>query len=318
MEGIVLLEGFLLALSIGALEGGNILSLSVFSRSLPLIRSLVIGSSGLFLGTFLLGERLTHLVAEGLVVFPPEPFLILPVLLSTLLWRVAGYYLRVPVSFSHSLLGGIIGGVLGAGKGGRLIFQGIIKYILYLALAPLFAFVLGILLMGLLIFISSFFTPGMRKLFRKGQNFTLFFLSLAQGSNDGQKLMGIILLFFLLSGYSSLPLYAYVILLGLPLGVWLGSGRIMKATGKGIFRVEDFHAFLAQGTAFLVTLFSTLLGGPVSSTQVLLSTMVGAGFAYRPRKVRWSMVKLIAISWILTIPVSGIISFVLVKLWLKI
>ena len=165
--------------------------------------------------------------------------------------------------------------------------------------------------MAVILFLGQGFSPRINEVFRKGQWITTITLGLSHGSNDAQKTMGIIT--FGLVAFGVLPVFivpTWVIgasATAIALGTALGGWRLIKTMGAGFYRIRAAHAFSSQVASSVVILGAALLGGPVSTTQVISSSIVGAGAAERLNMVRWGLAGQIAMAWLITIPATALL-----------
>jgi PiT family inorganic phosphate transporter len=155
-------------------------------------------------------------------------------------------------------------------------------------------------------------SPSINRVFRRLQIFTLIGLSLSHGTNDAQKTMGVISLGLVLSrGIEtfSVPLWVVAVSAGaIAFGTSLGGWRLIRTLGGRMYRIRPIHGFSSQLAGATVILGAALVGGPVSTTQVMSSTIMGTGAAERISKVRWTILRDLAIAWVLTIPATAIVS----------
>ena len=135
---------------------------------------------------------------------------------------------------------------------------------------------------------------------------------MSHGTNDSQKAMGIIALLLVLAGILpsiTIPLWLKAIsAFTLATGITMGGTKIIKTVGYNIFRVRPIHSFTSQISAFSILLACNLLGAPVSTTQIISSSVIGVGSAYRPKSVKWKVIYNIFLSWLLTIPLAGAVA----------
>jgi PiT family inorganic phosphate transporter len=190
--------------------------------------------------------------------------------------------------------------------------DGLLKILIALFLSPVLGFVLGYLLLKLIYFLARGATPRVNSFFKRAQWGTSLALALSHGTNDAQKTMGVIALAMVTTGYAEqfyvpwwvIALSASAIALGTASGGW----RLIETLGGKFYKIRPVHAFGSQLTSATVILGAALLGGPVSTTQVVSSSIMGAGSADRVSKVRWTVARDIAVAWLLTIPVSALVA----------
>jgi len=237
---------------------------------------------------------------------------ILAALVSAILWNLLTWYLGFPSSSSHALVGGFIGAVV-MGVGWKSVqIPGLMKILIALFTSPFIGFLFGFLIFKLIIWLSRKSRPGINEIFKRSQILTGLVLALSHGANDAQKTMGIITLALVTGGY--LTVFAvpiWVILLSggmIALGTSVGGWRLIRTLGAKFFKIRPVDAFASQTASATVILGASLLGGPVSTTQVVSSTIMGVGTAERMNKVRWTVAQEIATAWLLTIPASALVA----------
>ena len=305
---LALLYGFLN----GIHDSGNIVSTVIASRALSLGKALLLASVTVLAAPLLLGLSVARTIGAEIVdVSVINPEVIIAALVGAILWNLITWWLGLPSSSSHALIGGILGSVL-VRLGPEVIkLRGVQKTLLALLLAPLAGLVGGYLAMKLTRLLASRASPRVNVLFRRGQTVTALALALGHGANDAQIGMGVITMALVTSGSQSAFLVPdWVKLttsLALALGTALGGRRIIRTLSSRFYRIRPIHGFTSQLSSAAVVLAATLLGGPVSSTQVVSSAIMGAGAAERVSKVRWGVGRSIATAWVVTMPASGLI-----------
>jgi inorganic phosphate transporter, PiT family len=234
-------------------------------------------------------------------------------LAGAIAWNLITWWLGIPSSSSHALVGGIVGaGVTKAGFG-AIVWQGLSKTIVAIVLSPLTGFILGILLVVLVSWLFVRATPAFADgLFRKLQLVSSGLYSLGHGSNDAQKTAGIIAVLLYSNGvYTEFIVPAWVIFscyTVMGLGTMLGGWRIVHTMGSKITRLIPMQGACAE-TAGAITLFgATAFGIPVSTTHTITSSIIGVGSARRYSAVRWNVASGIVWAWIITIPASALIA----------
>ena len=228
-------------------------------------------------------------------------------------WNLITWWVGIPSSSSHALVGGIVGaGVTKAGSG-AIVWEGLSKTIYAIVLSPFTGLVLGILLVILTSWLLLRANPSFADaLFRRLQLISSALYSLGHGSNDAQKTAGIIAVLLYSNGvYAEFVVPAWVIfscysVMGL--GTMLGGWRIVHTMGSKITRLTPVQGACAE-TAGAITLFgATALGIPVSTTHTITGAIVGVGSARRYSAVRWNVAASIVWAWIITIPASGLLA----------
>jgi inorganic phosphate transporter, PiT family len=308
-----------LALVFGFLNGvrdvSNIVATMISSRAFGPRTALSIAAISEFVGPFLFGVVVAQTIASQVV---DAQALTLQVLLAALvgaiLWNLVTWYFGLPGSSTHALLGGLIGATWVGVGADAIQWNGVIKVLIALFASPLIGFSLGFLLTRLIYFLARNATPRVNDFFKSAQFFTAVGLGLSHGANDAQKTMGIIVLSLVIAGV--LPGFAvpqWVLISSaavMSLGASLGGWRMIRTIGGRFFKIRPVHSFSTQLTSTTVVLGASLLGAPVSTSQVVSSAVVGVGSAERFSKVRWSVTEEIATSWLITIPISALLSAV--------
>jgi len=259
-------------------------------------------------------------VAEEAVTIP----IILAASLSAIVWNIITWWLGIPSSSSHALVGGLVGAV-GIGFGFQDIQPtGLGKVLLALFFSPLLGLTVGYLIMKFVLFLARGASPRINMLFRRLQWFTALWLALSHGTNDAQKTMGLITMGLVATGYlSRFEVPWWVILLSataIALGTATGGWRLIRTLGGKFYKIRPIHGFASQLSSAAVIMGAALLGGPVSTTQVVSSSIIGVGSAERLSKVRWGVAGNILITWVITIPVSAAMAALLYHplVWLTI
>jgi PiT family inorganic phosphate transporter len=216
----------------------------------------------------------------------------------------------IPSSSSHALLGGLLGAaILSSGGFAVVKLDGLIKIVLALLLSPVIGLVVGFLVMRFTLWTVRNASPRVDTIFKNGQILTLIGLGLSHGTNDAQKTMGVIALGLFLSGGSDqfvVPLWVVAISAGaIALGTAFGGWRLIRTLGGKIYRIRSIHGFTSQIAGAGVILGAALVGGPVSTTQVMSSSIMGVGAAQRVNMVRWNVLRDMVTAWLLTIPLTA-------------
>jgi PiT family inorganic phosphate transporter len=222
---------------------------------------------------------------------------------------VVTWLLGIPSSSSHALLGGIIGATSLEAGIGVIKLGGLTKIAIALFFSPVIGLAAGYLLMKLVLFLVRGASPRVNHWFKRMQTVTALALALSHGTNGAQKTMGIITMALVTTGYLSdfaVPRWVIVISAGaIALGSASGGWRIIRTLGTKFYKIRPIHGFTTQAASAAIILGSALLGGPVSTTHVVSSVILGVGSGERVSKVRWRVAREIAISWLLTIPASA-------------
>jgi PiT family inorganic phosphate transporter len=184
--------------------------------------------------------------------------------------------------------------------------------LLALLISPPLGFLAGFLVIKITYFFARICSPKINWFFKRGQLVTAVGLALSHGTNDAQKTMGIIAMALFAGGYTSeftVPAWVIALCAGaISLGTASGGWRLIKTIGGKFFKIRPIHGFTTQVSAGALIIGASLLGGPVSTTHVVSSAVMGAGSGERLSKVRWGVGKQIVAAWILTIPITALLA----------
>ena len=240
-------------------------------------------------------------------------------LLAAIGWNIITLKLGIPSSSSHALIGGLIGAVWAAEGLEAILWSGLTKVILALLLSPIIGLIAGYYAVKFVKFLGKRATPRINIWFQRGQIVVGLALALAHGTNDAQKTMGIMVLGLQATGNLdnfAIPDWVIIIsALAMASGTLLGGWSLIKTLGMKFYRLRPIHGFGAQTAASSVILGAAMFGGPVSTTHVVSSSIVGAGSADRFQMVRWGVINNILLSWFFTIPATMGFSALLFQLF---
>ena len=319
MEQAIIIIALLFALINGFHDGCNVIATIVTSRSMSPRRALVLACIAEFIGAIALGTAVALTIGKGILssqVLALPMITIQKILLSTvigaILWNLITWFIGLPSSSSHALIGGMVGsGVVSIGLSGVMWKSFFFKVILPLLMAPLLGFIVGIIIMRLSLAIFRNRKPSITIVFKKVQALTMIFLAGSHGSNDSQKAMGIIALSLTAYGSESFSVPPWVMLscaAAISVGLSFGGWRIIKTIGKQVSKMTPLHSFDSQISSGIIIYFSSIFGFPVSTTQIVGSSVMGVGTGYKAKSVRWSITKDILTAWLITIPATGLMA----------
>jgi PiT family inorganic phosphate transporter len=294
-------------------DSANVVATIISSRSMSGNKALLMAAFANFAGPFIFGVAVAKTIGHGVVI--PD-FVNIEVLIAALvsacIWNFVTWYFGIPSSSSHALIGGLIGAVVIGGGFHALLSKGLIKIGIALFFSPLIGLFMGWFTMRLTYNLLKRASPRANYFFKLGQVPTGLALALSHGSNDAQKTMGIITLGLVLTGFQDhfyIPLWVILISAGaIGIGTIFGGWRIIKTLGSKFYKIKPIHSFTSQMASAMVIISASLLGGPVSTTQVVSMSIMGAGAGERLSKVRWLVLKEIFLSWVLTIPITAILA----------
>ncbi len=294
-------------------DSSNIVATMISSRAMSPRAALTMTAIAEFSGPFLFGVAVATTIGSEVV--DPEAItsaVIIAALSSAICWNLITWYFGWPSSTSHALIGGLIGSVAMAEGFHTINLAGMEKVLIALFISPILGLVFGFLTLKLIYFLARGATPGINVWFKRGQWGTSLALALSHGTNDAQKTMGIMAMAMVTTGYvDEFHVPWWVVTLSasaIALGTFSGGWRLIETLGGKFYKIRPVHAFGSQLTSASIILGAALLGGPVSTTQVVSSAIMGAGSADRVSKVRWTVARDIAVAWLLTIPVSALLA----------
>ena len=297
----------------GVHDSSNIVATMISSRAIKPRAALTITAIAEFCGPFIFGVAVANTIGNEIVASENLNMLvIIAALSSAIVWNIATWLLGIPSSSSHALIGGIIGAVA-IGAGFREIqMSGVIKVLISLFVSPIIGLLAGMIIANLVYLFSWKATPRINGVFKKLQVFTSVGLALSHGTNDAQKTMGIITLGLVISGVQkefSVPFWVIIVCAAaIALGTSIGGWQLIKTLGSKFYRIRPVHGFSSQITSAAVILTASLLGGPVSTTQVVSTAIMGVGAAERKNMVRWGVAGEIISAWLFTIPSNALLA----------
>jgi PiT family inorganic phosphate transporter len=268
-----------------------------------------------FVAAFGFGTAVARTIGAGMVDIRAVTFgVILAGLIGAILWDLITWYVGLPTSSSHALIGGYAGAAVAKAGLGVLIPAGWTMTLVFIVLSPMIGLVAGLILMVAIYWLFRR-TPPVRvdKWFRRLQLVSAALFSLNHGANDAQKTMGVIGGVLFAAGYLTGAFYVpfWVVLLAyaaIGLGTLAGGWRIIRTMGSRITRLQPVSGFAAETGAAVAILVATGFGVPVSTTHTITGAIVGVGATRRRSAVRWGVTGRIVWAWILTIPVAAAVS----------
>ncbi len=293
-------------------DSANVVATAIASRALTPRVALTMAALSNLVGPFLFGVAVATTIGNEVLTSEAVTVPVaMAALISAIVWNLVTWWLGIPSSSSHALMGGFIGAAI-AGYGLNAIkLEGLRLVIIGLFFSPVIGLFFGWLFLRITIFFAQWSTPRVNIFFRRAQWVTSLTLGLSHGTNDAQKTMGIIslgLVAFKMIPTFYVPDWVIVVsALSIAAGTALGGWRLIRTMGTGFYRVRAIHAFNSQLASTAVILGSALIGAPVSTTQVISSSIVGTGAAQRVPMVRWKLAVNIVVAWIVTIPITGLL-----------
>jgi inorganic phosphate transporter, PiT family len=313
---IVIIVALIFDFTNGAHDSANAIATIVSTKVLS-PRNAVFMAAVLNLGGAFIGTKVAHTIGSGIVhadMVKGCQALTFAALMGAILWNIFTWYLGLPSSSSHALIGGLIGSAMAYRGWAAVNFISIAEKILVpLIVSPLSGFLSGYLLMLALSW--SFRNAHPRRVncaFRKLQIVSSAFMATSHGMNDAQKTMGIITLALFVGHHTpdlTVPVWvklscALVMAFGTAAGGW----KIVKTMGHKIFKLEPIHGFAAETSAAAVISVASHFGAPISTTHTISTSVLGVGSSKRLSAVRWGIAGNMLIAWVLTIPAAGVVA----------
>ncbi|MAD37071.1 MAG: inorganic phosphate transporter [Tistrella sp.] len=310
----------------GLQDAANMLATIVASRATTPIQAAILVSFFTFLGPILGGTAVANTIGNFVDVTNLESVASLTVILAGLAgaisWNLITWWFGLPASSSQALVGGLVGAVVVAAGPSHVVWgfaaaatgqlTGVTKVLGALLISPVLGFLFGWVTHRIMSFALRGARPTANRYLRWFQWLATAALAFSHGTNDAQKGMGIIAMLLVLGGVSAefyVPLWVILASASaITLGTLAGGWRIVRTLGFGIYKVRPIHALDAQLTSAGVILAASAIGGPVSTTQVVSTAIMGIGASERPKAVRWNTARHIAGTWLITMPGAAAVS----------
>jgi len=314
----IIVLALLFDISNGWNDSANAIATVVSTRVLKPGQAVLLAVLMNILGAFL-STAVAKTIGKGVV--DPKAvteIVVASALLAGFSWNTLMTKLGLPVSASHALIGGLIGASVSYGGIKILNLSGLMTIFLSLFVSPVMGIIFGYFVMRLILRLCGTFPScTINKYFGKLQLLSAGFMAFSHGSNDAQKVMGIITLSLVSSGFLhsvEVPLWVVLICaLAMGLGTALGGWKVIKTMGVSMLKLEPVHGFAAETSATAVILGASYFGLPVSTTHVIATAIMGVGATKRLSAVRWGIGKKIVNAWILTLPACALFAWVLCK-----
>jgi PiT family inorganic phosphate transporter len=302
-------------------DAANSISTVVSTRVLTPRQAVIWAAFFNFIAFLIFGTAVAKTIGKGMIdVSTVTPVVILAGVCGAIFWNIFTWYLGLPTSSSHALIGGYAGAAIAKSGFGVIIASGWYKTLIFIVLAPAIGLILGFILKVIITWIVRKQTPAaVNKWSRFAQYFSASLYSLGHGGNDAQKTMGIITSLLFTGGLISefvVPLWVVLSAhAAIALGTLTGGWRIVKTMGQKITKIRSIDGVCAETASATSIFLATHLGIPVSTTHVITGAISGVGAANRLSAVRWGVTLNIVWAWIFTIPgaavIAGIIYFLI-------
>lgn len=321
----------LLALTFDFINGfhdtANAIATTVSTKALKLKYAIILAALCNFLGAILFTGVAKTIASEivDLNTVANGTAVMMAAMISAIVWNLFTWYFGIPSSSSHALIGSLAGAALADAGATAIKLRGFEEIILFLILSPLLALTVGFIMYSIIKFLFKKANLGQaNRGFRLFQILTAALQAFSHGTNDAQKSMGIITMALVIGGFQKdMTIQHWVQIacaMAMALGTSVGGWRIIKTVGTQIMKLKPVNAVAADLSSTIIIQVATLMHQPVSTTHVISSSIMGVGAAHRVKGVKWSTAKRMVSAWVITIPVTIILSagvFSVFKLFLK-
>ena len=302
-------------------DTANAIATAVYTKALTPGRAIALAAFMNLRGA-MASEKVAGTISKGLVDIQLEQYVILAALIGAIIWNLFTWWMGIPSSSSHALIGSLVGAVIVYTMSTEhIIWTGVLtKVIIPLFTSPLLGLLIGFL--GMKVIYKAFAKwsqSHVNRVFIKLQVISSAVVAFSHGNNDAQKTMGIITLALVTGGLvgadAGVPLWvkiscAVVMAAGTSVGGW----KVMKTMGAGVTKINPASGFVAQTSSAIVIELMTFLGAPVSTTQVITTSIMGVGSARRKSAVKWGVAGNIFTAWIVTLPVTMVLGGIMEKI----
>jgi PiT family inorganic phosphate transporter len=321
MDGMLLLTILIIICALGFdfINGfhdtANAIATAVSTKALRPRQAILLAASMNFLGAMTFTGVAKTITKDIVDPFTLEngPVVILAALISAILWNLITWYLGIPSSSSHAIIGSIAGAAIVASGFDSLNYAGFIKIVEALILSPILAFAVGYIIYSIFkgIFRNHNLTKTNRH-FRLFQIGTAALQSYTHGTNDAQKAMGIITMALISNQYiatNDIPFWVQAACAtAMGLGTSIGGWKIIKTVGGQIMKIRPVNGVAADLTGAMIIFGATFIHLPVSTTHVISSSILGVGSAHRLKGVKWGTAQRMIITWVITLPISALLA----------
>jgi len=294
-------------------DAANSIATVVGTRVLRPLQAVGMAAVANFAGPFVFGTAVAATVGKGII--QPEfstVYVILAGLVGAIVWDLVTWWLGLPSSSSHALIGGLVGSALMVGGLQALVFSGVERVLVFMVVSPSIGFAIAAgFALAILYFLGRSVPGKVNRVFGRLQIVSASFFSLTHGANDGQKTMGVITALLIAGGMLQsekfiVPLWVIMgAAAAIALGTFFGGWRIVKTMAFRLTNLKPYQGFCAETGGGAILTSMAWLGIPVSTTHAISGAIMGAGSTKRLSAVRWGLGRRIVYAWIITIPASA-------------
>ncbi|PIQ85739.1 MAG: anion permease [Candidatus Omnitrophica bacterium CG11_big_fil_rev_8_21_14_0_20_45_26] len=317
---LVIISALFFDFVVGWNDSANAIATVISTRVLTPLQALLLAAALNFAGAYI-STKVAKMIGGGLV--DPAHIsqtAVLAAMFAAAVWIAWCTTVGLPISGTHSLVGGIVGAVIVHVGMHALKAKGIIKVLIALFVSPILGFVLSFIIMVVIYWLCRKAAPGwINKTFGKLQILSVSFMALNHGMNDAQKAMGVITMALVSGGFLQtvhVPIWVITICAAMmALGTYVGGWNVIKTVGVGITHLKPVHGFAAETGASIVLSIAAAFGIPVSTTHVISSAIMGVGATRRLSAVRWGLGLKIVYAWLFTLPACGFLAALIYKVF---
>lgn len=307
-------------------DSANIVAAAIMARAIEPEAALVLAAVSEFVGAYFLGTAVASTIGKGII--DPSGFTasggmaggaaIIAALFGAIVWNLTSLRMGVPSSSSHALIGGLIGAFIALSGFHSIHWDKVAQVILIMIISPVVGLASTFIFAKLTLMFAYWSSPRINKVFRRLQIVALVTQALAHGTNDAQKTMGVITFALIALGFLAAPdagaalavpkWVTAVCAAAIALGMGSGGRKIIKTLGGKLYKIRPVHGFASQTASTLIISATSFFGYPISTSQVISSSVMGAGAAFRPKMIRWQVAKDMGRAWLITIPSSALVA----------
>lgn len=295
-------------------DAANSVSTVISTKVLPPFAAVTMAAFFNFIAFALFGVAVATTVGKGIIDSAVvTPNLILAALVGAITWDLITWYLALPSSSSHALIGGLVGAAITSAGTGSLVWAGLQKTLTFMVFSPLIGF--GVAFGAMVLLIRAFFRFPLyvvNRYFRRLQLVSSALVSLSHGTNDAQKTMGVVTALLVSVNWIpsfSVPLpVAVLAATSIALGTLFGGWRIVRTLGFRMTKIDPVHGFSIETAAAATIIGSSFLGIPVSTTHVVTGSVLGSGATMGASTVKWGVARRIVWAWLVTIPACAVVA----------
>jgi inorganic phosphate transporter, PiT family len=323
IAAIIVLLALFFDFTNGFNDSANIVATVITSRALEPEVALILAAIAEFVGAYFLGTAVAGTIVKDIIdprllqVGTTGSKVIIAALMGAISWNIVTWFFGIPSSSSHALIGGLVGAIFFGYDPQKINWHKIWQIVLIMVASPFICLIITYIFTRLTLVFSQWSTPKANRVFQKLQIVSSITQALAHGTNDAQKTMGVITFALIILGLHTIPegqsmtIPRWVVIacaLSISVGMGIGGRKIIKTLGGKLYKIRPIHGFASQVASTLIIYLTSIFGFPISTTQVISSSVMGAGAAFRPKMVRWQVAQDMALAWLITIPASGLMA----------